>query len=132
MKDKVAGAASAAQSVLGAVKEKGSYALRHYAPEPVWNLIARHPEASIADYILDRASRNARVVLLVGPQDEPRYRETLTPRAVARLTGRGRDIREEYLPNVDHSILSRTARDVVITRVVELLSQWEGRSPANG
>lgn len=132
VKDKVAGAASAAQSVLGAVKEKGSYALRHYAPEPVWNLIARYPEASIADYILDRASRNARVVLLVGPQDEPRYRETLTPRAVARLTGRGRDIREEYLPNVDHSILSRTARDVVVTRVVELLSQWEGRSPANG
>ncbi|WP_016996752.1 hypothetical protein [Kocuria atrinae] len=38
------------------------------------------------------------MVLLVGPQDEPRYRETLTPRAVERLTARGRDIREEYLP----------------------------------
>lgn len=132
VKEKVAGAASAAKSVLGIAKEKGSYALRHYTPEPAWNLIARHPEASIADYTLDCASRNTRVVLLVGPQDEPRYRETLTPRAVARLTARGRDIREEYLPNVDHSILSRTARDVVITRVVELLSQWEGRSPANG
>ena len=132
VKDKVAGAASSAKSVLGTVKEKSSYALRHYAPEAAWNLIARHPEASIADYTLDRASRNARVVLLVGPQDEPRYRETLTPRAVERLTARGRDIREEYLPDVDHSILSRTARDVVITRVVELLSQWEGRSPSNG
>lgn len=129
---KAAGAASAAKSVLGFVKEKGSYVLRHYAPEAAWNLIARRPEASIADYTLDRASRNARVILLVGPQDEPRYRETLTPRAVERLSARGRDIREEYLPNVDHSILSRTARDVVITRVVELLSQWEGRSPANG
>lgn len=129
---KLTSAASSARSGLGVVKEKGSYALRHCAPESLWNLMARHPEASIADHTLERASRDTRVVLLVGPQDEPRYRETLTPRAVARLAARGRDIREEYLPNVDHSILSRTARDVVIARVVELLTQWERRSPANG
>ena len=131
-KKKVARAASSATAVLGTVKEKGSYVLRRYAPEPAWNLIARCPEASVADHTLKRASRNARVILLVGPQDEPRYRETLTPRAVARLRARGRDIREEFLPHVDHSILSRTARDVVIARVVELLSRWEGRSPTNG
>lgn len=114
------------------VKAAGSHALRNHSPERVWNLMARHPEASIPDHTLERASRDARVVLLVGPQDEPRYRQTMTPRAVDRLAARGRDISQEYIGRLDHSILSRTARDVMIERVVELLTQWKGRSPANG
>ena len=108
-------------------KRLASHALRHHAPEPVWNLMARNPSASIPDHVLERASHGRRVVLLVGPQDEERYRETTADRAVSRLQRRGRRIAERYVPAVDHSVLSRTARNQIARQLDELFDQWKAQ-----
>lgn len=110
---------------LGDVKQAGSLALRHHTPEPVWNLMARSPAASIPDHVLERASRNRSATLLVGPDDEPRYRETMADRAVTRLQRRGRDIHEHFVPHVDHSVLSRTARNLIARQLDEVFAQWK-------
>ncbi|WP_240625031.1 hypothetical protein [Kocuria tytonicola] len=108
-------------------KQVASHALRHRTPEPVWNLMARNPSASIPDHVLERASHGRRVVLLVGPQDEERYRETTADRAVSRLQRRGRQIAERYVPAVDHSVLSRTARNQIARQLDELFDQWKAQ-----
>lgn len=121
------GAAVWGRERLAEGKQAGSYALRHYAPPRVWNLMGRNPAASIPDHVLDRASQGRSVTLIVGPQDEPRYRETTADRAVARLQRRGRDIQERFSPGVDHSGLSRTARDEIAQHLDELFAQWKAQ-----
>lgn len=87
--------------------------------------MARSPAASIPDHVLERASHNRSVTLLVGPDDEPRYRETMADRAVTRLQRRGRDIHEHFVPHVDHSVLSRTARNLIARQLDEVFAQWK-------
>lgn len=123
----LAGATSWGRELLTKGKRAGSRALRRHAPESVWNLMGRNPAASIPDHVLDRASQDRCVVLIVGPQDEPRYRETTADRAVARLQRRGRSIDERFSPGVDHSVLSRTARNELAGHLDELFAHWKAQ-----
>ncbi|MDO4919640.1 hypothetical protein [Kocuria sp.] len=106
-------------------RRTASALVHHHTPERVWNLMGRCPAASIPDHVLDRASRDRDVVLLVGPQDEARYRETTADRAVNRLQRRGRHIVDRPVAGVDHSVLSRTARDEIARQLDELFTQWK-------
>lgn len=123
----LAGATSWGRELLTGGKQAGSRALRQYAPESVWNLMGRNPAASIPDHVLERASQDRSVVLVVGPQDEPRYRETTADRAVARLQRRGRRIEERFAPGIDHSVLSRTARNELAGHLDELFAHWKAQ-----
>jgi len=77
--------------------------------------------------VLARASEGRSVTLLVGPQDDERYRETTADRAVARLQRRGREIQERFVPDVDHSVLSRTARTVIARQLDDIFAQWKAQ-----
>lgn len=126
-REAVAGAREWAVERVADAKQAGSHALRRHAPEPVWNLMARNPSASIPDHVLARASEGRSVTLLVGPQDDERYRETTADRAVARLQRRGREIHERFVPDVDHSVLSRTARTVIARQLDDIFAQWKAQ-----
>ena len=110
---------------LRSVKDAAAHVLRNRTPQSVWNVMARNPAASIPDDVLERASRDRRVVLLVGPQDAARYRDTMSDRAVLRLRVRGRDIRDRFVPEVDHSVLSRTARNEIARQLDDVFAQWK-------
>lgn len=95
-------------------------AARRVLPEPVWWRLARSGRIGApAGMITPLALQGTRVRLLFGHKEAPAFRERRGDRLTARFSARG--LVEAFEgEDIDHSLLSLRAREVVTAR----LSEW--------
>ncbi|MDO5619080.1 hypothetical protein [Kocuria sp.] len=113
------------------LRDQTVLAVRTWMPYPLWKLAGRRALMETPERVLEPMSSRARVVVLNGPDDLPRWKATRADRAVERLAEAGLPIRSIESDRLDHSVITATGcRTVLDTLRTELLGS--GNRPASG
>ncbi|MDO4255060.1 MAG: hypothetical protein Q4C81_07955 [Kocuria sp.] len=109
-----------------AVREQIVLCVRTRMPYSLWKIAGRRSWMETPERVLEPMSRQARVVVLNGPDDLPRWYETRADRAVERLAEAGLPICSVESDRLDHSVITATGcRTVLDTLRAELLVDQE-------
>lgn len=107
-----------------ALREQAVLSVRAWTPYSLWKAASRRGVMQTPEYALEPMSRESRVVVLNGPDDLPRWHETLAGRAVEKLAESGLPIRSIESDRLDHSVITATGcRTVLETLYTELVVQ---------
>ncbi len=107
-------------------------ALRGVMPGWAWPLLSRLQLFHDPGVLLEASSRNAEstVALLMTPEDQENFAAHRGPAAVARLQGRGADIRITDYPFGDHSLFGEDVRAAMLTDLLALVEETLPRAAA--
>ncbi|KAA9393142.1 hypothetical protein FCK90_13620 [Kocuria coralli] len=95
-------------------REQAVSAVRTRLPYPLWRAGGRMRVMETPERVLEPMTRHARVVVLNGPDDLPRWEKTQGDRAVERLSAAGRQITSIASDRLDHSVLTSTGCRTVL------------------
>lgn len=112
-------------------REAAVVAVRTRMPYVLWRVAGRLGVMETPERVLEPMTRHARVVVLNGPDDLPRWVETRADRAVERLAAAGRDITAIASDRLDHSVITATGcRTVLDTLRQQLVTREAPKRPA--
>ncbi|MBN9239414.1 MAG: hypothetical protein BGO97_06965 [Micrococcales bacterium 70-64] len=107
-------------------------ALRGRLPGWAWPLLSRLQLFHDPGVLLEASSRrkDSTVALLLTPEDRENFEAHRGPAAVARLQGRGADIRVTNYPFGDHSLFGEDVRAAMLTDLLALVDETLPREAA--
>lgn len=98
-------------------------------PTPLWALGARFGLTSYPLLLLQRVPRHTRTWIFLGDKDAAHWRRTRGPQSLARLLAEGRDVQVQVEPRIDHSLLARAAREVVVEELCTRIPRFGTARP---
>jgi len=98
---------------------RARFFVKRHLPYWLWLAICRANLGQTPEPLLADLARNAtKVRLLLSPTDEAKFWERRGGEGLARLRGRGADIRITSVPSADHALFDRAGRQAVMAQVL--------------